>query len=329
MTIEQEDQILPMLMRYLQGDAADDERKLVNDWIAESESNQTYFEEVKLIWESSEEVNDFDAINVDEEWDTFKAKTTDLSDDSSERKGNLSFLKIVASIVILLGVGMLFNNYFNNEITLVAQAGAENKFVLPDQSTVWLNEGSELVYTKDFKGNVRESQLTGEAFFEVTKNPKKPFIVNTNNTETKVLGTSFNLKTNPTTKETEIVLVTGKVQFTSKNNKKTLVPGDKIIAKSDGELVKETNQDPNFSTWKSGVLKFEETSLDKMAQDIEQFYNVKIVFENPQFGNCTLTSVFDNETIEDVLETLVVLFDITYEKIDASRILIKGGNCNS
>jgi len=124
-------------------------------------------------------------------------------------------------------------------------------------------------------------------------------------------------------------LVTGKVQFSSKNSQKILLPGDKIIAKPEGELVKKVNDDPNFIAWKSKVLKFEDVPMGIVLQDIEQFYGIKLVFENRQLENCTLTSVFENESIEDVLETLKIIFDITYEKIDSNRILIKGGDCNS
>ncbi|WP_160114500.1 FecR family protein [Aquimarina sp. AU474] len=328
MNIEQEDHILPIITRYLKDDVQEDERKFVKNWIAQSEINKNYFEEVEQLWKASEEIDDFDKINVNDEWDKFTSNTSSQKDIQT-KENNRAFLKIAASIAVIIGLGAYFMNYFNADVTLIAQTGEENRFVLPDQSVVWLNEGSELTYKKDFEGKTRASQLKGEGFFEVAKNPEKPFVVSTNNTETKVLGTSFNLKTDTNTKETKLVLVTGKVQFTSDGNQEILLPGDKVTAKANGILLKKVNDNPNFISWKSKVLKFEDVVMSDVVKDIEQFYNVELVIENLQLKDCTLTSVFEDESLDDVLETLTILFDITHQKIGTNRILIKGGNCNS
>lgn len=329
MAIKNEDQILAILTRYLEDDVELEEQKFVKDWISESTANKNYFEEVKSIWKASEDIADFDKIDVEEEWGSFK-QTISVQENSAKKKvSNTVFYRIAASVAIIIGLGFYFLNYYSANVTLVAEAGKENRFELPDASVVWLKEGSQLTYDKGFEGETRKTQLNGEAFFEVTKNPDKPFIVLTNNTETKVLGTSFNLKTNTETKETEIVLVTGKVQFTAGGNQEILRPGDKVTAKANGTLAKKTNDNPNFISWKSKVLKFEDTLLSEVVEDIEQFYNVKLVIENPQLRHCKLTSVFENESLEDVLETLTVLFDITHQKDEANRIIIKGGDCNS
>lgn len=325
MNIEQEDRILQLLTRYLQGDAQDDERKFVEKWVAESESNTTYFEDVKRIWDTSESVADFDQINVDEQWGKFRSSTVI----TTKKKSNKVYLKIAASIVLLIGLGFYFNSFFNTEVTLIAKAGTENKFILPDESTVWLNEGSRLTYKKGFKGDSRYLNLEGEGFFEVTKDPDKPFIVIANTTQTKVLGTSFNLKNNTKTKEVELVLITGSVEFLSNNHKEILVPGDKIIAMAGGKLTKTANENLNFSSWKSGVLKFEKTSVEQVIKDIELHYNKNLIIGSREFANCTLTTIFDNESFENVLETLKILFDLTYEKVDSNTITINGGECNS
>ncbi|WP_074410038.1 FecR family protein [Aquimarina megaterium] len=327
MNIEQEDHILQLLTRYLQNDVQDDERKFVEGWIVESESNTAYFEDVKRIWSTSENIEDFDKIDVDEQWSKFESGINATA--KKKPKLNNVYLKIAASIVLLIGLGFYFNTFFNTEVILLAKTGAENKFTLPDNSIVWLNEGSQLTYKKDFKGNSRRLNLKGEGFFEVIKDPDKPFIVIANATQTKVLGTSFNLKNNANTKEVELVLVTGSVEFSSKNYKEILTPGDMVTAKASGKLIKAANESLNFFSWKSGVLKFEKTSIEQVIKDIELYYNKNIIIESKEFANCTLTTIFDNESFEDVLETLEILFDVTYEKTDSNTIVIKGGECNS
>jgi ferric-dicitrate binding protein FerR (iron transport regulator) len=326
MKIEQENHILQLIIRYLQDDITDDERKFIADWIAESETNKTYFNDVKNLWNTSGNVIDFDQINVDEQWEKFKSST--IITKNKKQKSNSIYLKIAASIVVLLGLSFYVNSLLNAEITLMAKAGTENKFLLPDGSTVWLNNGSQLTYKKDFEGDSRELHLQGEGFFEVTKNNNKPFIVNTNATQTKVLGTSFNLKNDLKTKEVELVLVTGNVEFSSETHKEILVPGDRVKATVNGELVKEINKSPNFLSWKSGVLTFDKTFMHQVVKDIQSHYHKQLIIDNQELVNCTLTTTFNNESFEDVLETLKILFDLTYKQNDPNTIIMKGGNCN-
>lgn len=321
--MEQDDNTVQLIIRYLQDDVQDYEQKIVENWIKGSESNRTYFEDIKKVWDTSETVADFSKIDVDKQWDKFKSKTV------KKTKSNKIYLKIAASIVLLISLGYYINASFNTTITLVAKAGAENKFVLPDNSEIWLKQGSELKYEKEFKGSARNVSLNGEGFFEVTKDPNKPFIVLTGNTTTKVLGTSFNLKNDLKTKQTELVLLSGKVEFLSNNDKQILVPGDKVVAMSNGKLVKSINKNLNFSSWKSGILKFEKTPIHQVIKDIELHYNKKITIKNQEFANCTLTTIFDNEPFDNVMQTLKILFDFTYVNIDKDTIVIKGGDCNS
>ena len=325
--MEKEDQTVQLLIRYLQGDVQDYEQKFVEDWIRGSESNRIYFEEVKQVWNTSETVADFSKINIDKQWDKFKS--TIAISKKKKTKFNKLYLKIAASVVVLIGLGYYINSSFNTAVVLVAKAGIENKFILPDNSKVWLKEGSQLSYEKEFEGSSRNVSLDGEGYFEVTKNPNKPFVVLTGNTTTKVLGTSFNLKNDLKTKQTELVLVTGKVEFLSSTDKQILAPGDKIVAMPNGKLVKSANKNLNFSSWKSGILKFEKTSINQVIKDVELHYNKNITIENMEFNNCTLTTIFDNESFDNVMQTLKILFDLTYVNIDKDTIVIKRGGCNS
>lgn len=322
---EQEDHIIQLLTRYLQNEVQEDEREFVDNWVRESTDNQAYFDEIKKIWDNAETIKEFDKINIDDQWNRFK-ETTDIEEEKP-KSFNTFYLKIAASLVILLGLTFYLNTFFKGEVTLVADA--ENIFILPDNSKVWLNEGSELTYKKNFKGDTRQLNLDGEGYFEVTKNPEKPFIVITNKTETKVLGTAFNLKGNSDSEQTELVLVEGSVEFSSVTQKEILTPGEKVVAKANGEIIKTENQDPNFMSWKSGVLLFEETTMKDVITAINEYYKTQIIMQDDQVSNCVLTTQFDNETLEEVLETLKVLFGISYHKDTAGSYIIKGGGCLS
>jgi len=319
------DHIVHSITLYLQNEADNEEREFVENWIKKSASNKKYFEEYKTIWESTKNKSVFEEIDINKEWDTFKTETG--IKDAKKSYSKNQWFKIAASLVILLGMGFYANLIFNSEVHIIAELGEENKFVLPDNSMVWLNEGSELLYKKDFKGKVRQVELIGEGFFEVRKNVNKPFVVKAEHTETKVLGTSFNIKSLKEQQQIEVVLVTGKVEFLSKNQKVILLPGDKVIALSNGEIVKNKNQNVNFDSWKTGVLNFEKDLLSQVFYDIGKLYDKEIQIENAQLLDCTLTNNFNKESFEEVLETLKIVFDITIESINADSVIIKGGSC--
>ena len=115
---------------------------------------------------------------------------------------------------------------------IATKNGVSTKMVLPDGSTVWLNAGSKLDYTKIGSTGNREVQLTGEAFFDVVKNPERPFIIHTSKIDVKVLGTKFNVKAYPEDKTVETSLVQGSVEVFVKNR-----PGEKYLLKPNQKLV--------------------------------------------------------------------------------------------
>lgn len=320
-----ENDIDTRILKYLQNDSTSEERQFLESWIKEADANKQYFEEIKSVLEQSVDLGDFDKIDVDRQWHVFKARAK-----ISKKSKSIPtpFLKVAASIVLLLGIGYFINLVLFNEVTLIAETGKENRFVLPDESIIWLHEGSRLTYEKEFNGEERAVELVGEGYFEVKKNTTKPFVVRTANTRTEVLGTSFNLGTNPKTKTTTLVLIEGKVAFSCKDKKEVLLPGDKVIATVDGSLIKEKNKDQNFDAWKSGILRFENTSFAEMITDLEKQYKHTFVIENKELFSCALTTRFDNESLEEVLKTLEILFGIKYTvQQSKSVVVISKGGC--
>ena len=104
--------------------------------------------------------------------------------------------------------------------TLSAENGSRTRTILPDGSTVWVNAGSHISFDNDFKGQTREVTLNGEAYFDVVKNPKQPFIVHVSGYDIRVLGTAFNVKSYPGDKTIETTLLRGLVQVTKQGETK-------------------------------------------------------------------------------------------------------------
>ncbi|RZS93527.1 FecR family protein [Aquimarina brevivitae] len=326
MQLQPEEHIFQLLLRFIEDDLSPEESKQVLQWINASEENTTYFEELKQTYQNAEEIEDFDKIDVDRQWEVFSQNNLNQS---QQTKSSISFyIKIAAAIVVLLGIGFLLPTQFNNEVTLIAGPDQKTEFLLPDNSKIWLNKGSELTYSKsDFNQTERQVTLKGEAFFEVKKDVLKPFVVHTNQTKTKVLGTSFNLKSDSSTGVTELMLLTGSVSFSSDSDSVILVPGEKAKFVKGKKIQKTTSYNLNIPAWKSGVLMFDQTPLAQVLTDLETFYDKKITIQNKQLEKCKLTSTFDNQSLNSVLEELVLLFNFTIAEPSPEVIQLQDGSC--
>jgi len=163
-------------------------------------------------------------------------------------------------------------NYADNKLVAVHSANAEIYSVtLEDGTKVWVNAASSLEKL-NFNANERRVKLVGEAFFEVAKDSKRPFFVETAQQTIRVLGTKFNLKSYPNQKET-LTLIEGKVSTRSQKDKEaTLIAGESITLDK-GEILAETFKENNL-LWKEQVFAFEDETLAEILDKVSKWYNV-------------------------------------------------------
>lgn len=194
---------------------------------------------------------------------------------------------------------------------LVIPYGNQSKVVLADNSVVWLNAGSRLVYPTSFSGKTREVILFGEAFFEVSKNQKMPFVVKTTDLEIRVLGTKFNISAYSEDKIVQTVLTEGSVAIRRKNARfyeKELVLKPNQLASfnriSNETKVYEVDID-YYTLWIKGLLSFDEVDYNRILKKVERFYNVRINFAEPNLGSIRISGKLDlKQSREEVLEYL-------------------------
>ena len=164
--------------------------------------------------------------------------------------------------------------------------GAQTKVVLPDQSVVWVNAGSTLRYGSDFNTSGRSVQLDGEAYFEITRDSLKPFIVKSKKLDIKVLGTSFNVKAYGMDEMTDVTLVSGKVNVSLRDEVAhagdvTLTPNRKLSFNKQTNKVRVSEVDAKDAlSWMDGSLKFSEQPFMSIAKDLERKFNVRIRVES-------------------------------------------------
>ncbi len=168
-------------------------------------------------------------------------------------------------------------------------------------------------------------KLIGEAFFDIAKNPNKAFIINAKDAEVKVLGTSFNI--NAATNKVEVLVKTGKVQFSSVNkpgNKLILIPGD-FASLKESNLEKIVSRDDNYLSWKTRQMIFRDTKLQEVAKVLNRTYQVQIRFQEADIKNLPLNTTWDHEPLDDILTYMCRPFNLVYEK-KGNQILIKRAN---
>jgi ferric-dicitrate binding protein FerR (iron transport regulator) len=216
--------------------------------------------------------------------------------------------------------------------TISTKPGSKSKIQLPDGSQVWLNADSRLVYSESFGGTAREVCLSGEAYFDVAKDPGHPFIIHTKTIDVLVLGTTLNVRSYSNEKNTEAVLIHGSVEVSLRNDpaKKIIMrPNDKLVVKNGEHLVlsnmgKTAKSEFDSSRilslskahiekkdsvvvdvlWTKNKLAFDQESLETVALKIERWFNVKVNITNDALRQTEYSGVFEDEALPQVMEAL-------------------------
>jgi ferric-dicitrate binding protein FerR (iron transport regulator) len=233
-------------------------------------------------------------------------------------------MRVAAAAIIVIGIGLISYILINKSQPkeLIVQS-LENvmKETLPDGSVATLNKKSSLTYPSRFKGNKRAVILKGEAFFNVTPDKEKPFVIQANNVEITVVGTSFNVKTEGAS--TEVVVETGIVRVTKEGKTIELRPGERTnVSAESGPPVKEQVTDKLYNYYRTREFVCDDTPLWKLIEVVNEAYDVNIVIARNELRNQTINVPFHNESLDQVLKVISLTLNITVEKKE-DRIILK------
>ncbi len=253
---------------------------------------------------------------------------------ASKKKRSFSFYQIAAAAILCIAFASLFlyiiNAPQNQEVTLTN--GQQRQIVLEDGTKVTLNASSKIIYPTSFKdSSTREVTLIGEAFFDVTKNPAKPFLIHTPRMEITVLGTAFNVRDYAEENNAETALVRGKVSIwkTGTNDQKFILkprekfvitkldrpekaspsPGLKTItAPADIAIqpfaVSEKDGSALETEWLLNRITIQDERLLDIALKLERMYGVEIKITNKAIASQRYSATFENEQLESILKAL-------------------------
>jgi transmembrane sensor len=342
-----------LMARSLSGEANSFEEEELRQALAQDIALQQQYDLMKRMWHAADnqkatETDEEERKNITRILQLAKTETQPSDEipliQIKSRRRYLYVLSGVAAVLILVLLGWVINNTSkkndivsnkSNTQNLVAENGSRTRTILPDGSTVWLNAGSHISFAPDFSGKTREVFLDGEAYFDVVKQPQRPFIVHVSGYDIRVLGTAFNVKSYPKDKTVETTLIRGLVQVTKQGRKQqkpiVLHPNQKLIvdkfaanvatnlpdnntpltSKTDPEDFKITKLNTSIqenerieTAWIYNRLQFRGDRFTDLADKLERWYNVKIIFDDERVQQLSFTGSFEQETIEQAFAAL-------------------------
>ncbi|HEX6983478.1 MAG TPA: FecR domain-containing protein [Balneolaceae bacterium] len=202
-------------------------------------------------------------------------------------------------------------------VTYVTEAGQQNILRLADGTVIRLNEESTLVVPTELKNGKRNVRLKGEAYFEVAEDPEHPFVVKTEGSIIKVLGTKFNVRTGSITGNVRVAVVEGKVALKSKgavNAASALLTRNYVgtLQLSDRQITIEKVNAKNYLSWIHNRLVFSGESLAQVSHQLEHLYNIKIHFKNERLKQLKLTADIEETNLQEVLTIISNTFEINF-----------------
>jgi ferric-dicitrate binding protein FerR (iron transport regulator) len=277
-------------------------------------------------WNELRNMNDNKEIDVDKAWNKVWSRMNETGNIPMKKNYGVilmrsSFLKIaaVALILLSLGVAAFFlgsTNSLSKTIIVATDDNQKNyKVTLPDGSNIFLNRNTKLTYHANFGKHNRNVALSGEAFFKITHDAVKPFIIDAGKASVKVIGTSFNVITNNIDSAVEVFVQTGKVLIFNNSGAQNLVLEPGFVGTMDSKLSGKTqNNNPNYMAWNTGLLVYNGQKLDVVFKDLKRVYNMKIVADDPAILEETWTSPIDNLTQETIIRLICASFNLSFSK---------------
>lgn len=224
--------------------------------------------------------------------------------------------------VVYTDTNKLIADKFNE---LIIPRGSEFKLILSDNTVVWLNSGSQIKYPTSFNGKERKVILKGEAYFNVTKNAKKPFVVGCGDFNVKVLGTKFNVSNYSDDDFSHVTLESGKVEVNKGKDRKILIPSSQAYITKKDFYVRNVNI-RNFISWRGANFTFHQEELGNIMKRLARWYDIEIFYQNTSIKDIRLTGrVSKYSSLEEVMALLKKVSTIDY-KINKKSIVISSAN---
>ncbi|SHF55648.1 FecR family protein [Fodinibius roseus] len=339
-----------LLARYMSGECSSREGEIIEQWMGEDPRNKKTMEEFRQIWETSARKRETSEteLGIGGEWDKLKnrlRKEGELRGDIEKRSGPIrklqktssvhsptrQLMRVAAVLLIagLLGLGSYWYGSQSQPETgeqalreISTEKAQRANTTLGDGTRVLLNADSKMTLPSEFASDVREVFLEGEAYFDVAGNPDKPFVIHAGESVTRVLGTSFSVRSYPEDEGVRVVVQEGRVSFgaaDAQDEQKSVLSANELGRYSLRSNRIETRQVDDmelYLSWRDGYLKFRETPMYKVATALERRYGIEVAFDRQELREKSLTALLKSRSIRNVLDVIAMSLNIEYELKD-------------
>lgn len=324
-----------IILKYLQGNASEEEKRVLLDWLKASEANKRAYSEIRDQWLDSGSSPVANPEYVKQAFARFTAEI-DKHDRKQQQMRLSYFIKVAASVAILLVCSV--GSYFAGQKQFSHSSSAEQLVInrvimgkeskgpvtLPDGTIAWLNANSKLIYPEHFHPGKRQVQLEGEGYFEVVRDEKAPFLVETDGMVVNVLGTHFNVKNYENKETVETTLLSGKVEVFLPGLDKSIVlkPNQRISCDKQSGAYKLAEVDAaDYIIWIGDKLVCTNEKLSVVLHKMKHWYNLDIECKNGVPLNQRLSLTIRKESPEEILKLLTLISPIRYT-IEGEKIII-------
>ena len=311
---------------YLTNSLTPEEMQSFQEWLNASEENRKYFSDIQEVWiAASNEADDVHSFNKDRAYQLFLRRTGETTQQGINKRKAFQlrpwmYAAAMTIIVFICGTiafqtGKSVIRKQLTQISIEAPYGSKTKLYLPDGTLVWLNAGSKMSYAQDFGINERTLNLTGEAYFEVTKNKHIPFKVHTEELDVKVLGTKFNFRNYKDDLEAKVCLLEGKVALNTREKETILHPDQQaLLDKKTGKLSVSGTKAAYSAEWTNDRLYFDEVLLSDIIKELERSYDVKITVADDTLNTIRFYGNFRKreQSIQEIMDVLSSTDKMTY-----------------
>ncbi|MDR3062035.1 MAG: FecR domain-containing protein [Dysgonamonadaceae bacterium] len=283
------------IIRILSGEASDEDMILLSEWLSDNDDNKKLFRQIKSYWNA-----EVSGVRIE----NYEVSTRKLMQriHKTGKKPLISYpwfqytnLVVAASLIGLCIYLVFFRSPAATEQIFTCMTGnSTSNFELPDGTQITLNKHSTLNYSGLYGKEIRKVQLKGEAYFDVTGNEEKPFIVDLDGATITVLGTVFNAKRKPEENRIQITLVEGSIRFETPEQNVLLSPRQMLSYSRQNKDINIKNIDTETVTaWKNNLIKYQSLTFHEFLSLLQEYYDVEFVADEKLFENRRLTGTFD------------------------------------
>jgi len=310
----EKDDIWSQITRKIAEEETTEDTESVDHWLKKKPANKQIYDRLSEVWNFRQNSRKID----NSLWDSVKRRIAVYDNRPKPLFYTTNLFKVAAVLVIILLSNFLVYTFREdpgqNEIAyqeIVVPRGNRMKIVLPDSTSIWLNNETKLKYASNFSSGNREVELSGEAYFDVHHDEKHPFTVKIGNQHIRVLGTRFSVTAYPEDKIIETSLISGSVIFESdkKINGESefrLNPGNSLLYdKNKNSITTQKIQSSFYQYWENGVYVFTDEKFENISIKIKRIFNVELVFQDDFLKHKTYTGTINiNDNIFTFMEAI-------------------------